>query len=159
AEDAKTLLESQKSAIEQAAQLGQRLQDRRSKANLDQATRFMKDAEKRLTEAVESSAIKALTPALAAEQATYQALLKLRDREFSVIRGNSRQQGGRSAGGPSQRQLEQLELAADENRYEQQSTARAQQEKLSQREREQRETRQILNRLRELARRQTDLND
>src|SRR6185312_115402 len=45
------------------------------------------------------------------------------------------------------------------NRYEEQSTAPAQKENLSQREKEQRETRQVLNRLRELAQRQTDLNE
>ena len=61
----------------------------------------MKDAEKRLTEVAEKSSIPALNPALAAEQAAYQALLKLRAREFQVIRNNSRrqQQSGRSSGG------------------------------------------------------------
>src|SRR5439155_17415415 len=122
AEDAKTLLESQKSAIEQAAQLGERLEDPKSKASLEQATRLMKDAEKHLAEAAQSASIAALRPALAAEQAAYQALLKLRDREFNVVRGRSRQgRSGRSAGSPSQRQLEQLELSAEENRYEPQS--------------------------------------
>ncbi len=48
AEDGKVLQESQKAAIEQAAQLAERLQDATSKANLEQATRSMKDAEKHL---------------------------------------------------------------------------------------------------------------
>ena len=39
------------------------------------------------------------------------------------------------------------------------ASARARQENLSQREREQRETRQVLNRLRELAQRQSDVNE
>ena len=59
----------------------------------------------------------------------------------------------------AQRQLQQLELTSDENRYEEQRSARAREENLSQREREQRETRQVLNRLRELAQRQTDVNE
>ena len=63
---------------------------RRSKASLEQATRFMKDAEKHLTDVADNSSIPALNPALAAEQAAYQALLKLRAREFQVIRNNSR---------------------------------------------------------------------
>ncbi len=50
----------------------------------------MKDADKQLTLAVEGPSIAALRPALAAEQAAYQALLKLRAREFQVIRNNSR---------------------------------------------------------------------
>src|SRR5262249_43978185 len=100
------------------------------------------------------------TPALVAEQSAYQALLKLRAREFEVIRGNRRnRRGGASGGNMSQRQLDQLELSDEENRYEQQSTARGQQERLSRREQEQRATRQVLSRLRELAQRQTDLND
>ena len=162
AEDGKVLEESQHAAIEQAAQLAERLQDAASKANLEQAIRSMKDAEKHLTEVAQKSSMPALSPALAAEQAAYQALLKLRAREFEVIRRNSRQQrqSGQNAGGNrSQRQLQQLELTDEENRYEDQRTARAQQERLSQREREQRETRQVLNRLRELAQRQNDVND
>jgi hypothetical protein len=162
AEDGKVLKEAQQSAIEKADQLAERLQDAGSKASLEQATRLMKDAEKRLTDVVDNSSIPALNPALAAEQAAYQALLKLRAREFQVIRNNSRrqQQGGRSSGGRmAQRQLQQLELTSDENRYEEQRSARAREENLSQREREQRETRQVLNRLRELAQRQSDVNE
>ena len=113
AEDGKVLQESQQSAIEQADQLAERLHDAASKASLEQATRLMKDAEKHLTEVADNASIAALNPALAAEQAAYQALLKLRAREFEVIRNNSRrqQQSGRSSGGRlSQRQLQQLEL-------------------------------------------------
>src|SRR5262249_35124041 len=127
---------------------------------LAQATRFMKDAATCLGEAVRGPSVASLTPALTAEQAAYQALLKLRDREFNVVRGNRRQRGGgRNAAGPSQRQLQQLELADEENRYQEQRSARAQQEQLSKREQEQRETRRVRNRLRERARRQMDLND
>jgi hypothetical protein len=159
-EDSKVLQESQRAAIEQAAQFGERLQDAASKASLEQATVSMKDVEKQLTQAVEGPSIAALRPALVAEQSGYQALLKLRAREFQVIRNNSRQRpsSGGSGASQSQRQLEQLELTNDENRYEEQRTARAQQENRSKREQEQRETRQVLNRLHELAQRQADLN-
>ncbi len=159
--DAKTLQESQHAAIEQAGQMGQRLRDAKSKEDLNLAVSSMKEAEKLLTEA-EKPAIAPLSPALAAEQAAYQALLKLRAREFEVTRSNRRQRQSRSASASnrmSDRQLQQLELSNDENRYEEQRSARAQQEKGSQREQAQRENRQVLNRLRELAQRQTDLND
>jgi hypothetical protein len=76
AEDGKVLQESQHAVIEQAGQLEQRLRDATSKSNLEQATRLMKDAEKHLTAVAQQSAVKALTTALAAEQAAYQALLK-----------------------------------------------------------------------------------
>ncbi len=157
-DDSKLLQESQHSALEQAEQLAEKLQDAASKASLDQAIRLMKDAESRLTEAVDSASIKPHGPALAAEQAAYQALLKLRAREFAVVRNNSRQRqrnSRSSAGSPSQRQLNQLELSNEENRYEEQKAARAS----TQREQEQRETRQVVNRLKELAQRQSDLND
>ncbi len=161
AEDSKLIKESQHTVLEQADELAERLQDSVSKKNLEQAQRFMKEAEKHLTETTEKLSIPTLRPALASEQAAYQALLKLRAREFEVIRNNSRQrqQGGRSAnGGPSQRQLNQLELSNEENRYEEQRSARSQQNQ-SQREREQRENRQVVNRLKELAQRQADLNE
>jgi len=158
-EESKVLLESQRAAIEQAAQLSGRLRDAASKSHLDKASGLMKDAEKHLATAVGKSSIAAHTPALAAEQAAYQALLKLRAREFQVVRSNMRQGGRNSRGSsssPSQRQLQQLELRNDENRYEEQRSARSQQSK---EEQAQRETRQLLNRLRELAKRQTDLNE
>jgi hypothetical protein len=158
-EDSKLLLDSQQSAIRQAAQLAERLRDATSKGHLEKASQFMKNAAQQLAVAVEKAAIASHTPALAAEQAAYQALLKLRAREFQVIRGDMRQ-GGRNSrgasGSPSQRQLQQLELRNDENRYEEQRSARSQQ---SQQERAQREMRQVLNRLRELAKRQSDLNE
>jgi hypothetical protein len=162
AEDGKVLEESQHTAIDKAGEMAGRLRDPGSKANLEQAVRAMKDAEKHLGTVAQKSSVPALSSALAAEQAAYQALLKLRAREFEVIRSNSRQQrqAGRNSGGnQSRRQLQELELTDEENRYEDQRTARAQQENLSQKEREQRETGQVLNRLRELAQRQNDVNN
>ena len=57
AEDGKVLKEAQQSAIEKADQLAERLQDAASKASLEQATRLMKDAEKRLTEVADNASI------------------------------------------------------------------------------------------------------
>ena len=93
----------------------------------------------------------ALAPAIVSEQAALQALMRMSVRETSVTRGRNRSQGsGESAG---QRQLDQLDLKQDEDRYETQRQAQAGQNS------EQREELQILNRLRELARRQQDLNE
>lgn len=86
-----------------------------------------------------------------------QALLKLRDREQEVARMNRQQaqaQGQPAAGARQQQQLNQLELSDDDVRYEEEREAAASQETP-----EQRENRQILNRLKELARRQSDLNE
>jgi hypothetical protein len=154
--DAKTVAESQKSAIDQADALAAKLQDATSKENLAEATRSMKEAEKHLLEAASSSAIKELAPSLAAAQAAYQALLKLRAREFEVTRRNSRQQSSSSSSASQQQrqQIDQLELTNEENRYEQQSSAKAQ----TQQQQQQQEDRQVANRLKELAQRQSDLN-
>jgi hypothetical protein len=143
--------------IDQAGPLGERLRDATSRANLEAAVNAMKQAEKHLGRAVDDSSIPALAPALTAEQTAYQALLKLRAREFQIIR-SQRGRSGRNSNGRSQRQMQQLDLSPDENRFEEQRTARSQQNQ-TQREREQAENRQVLNRLRELAQRQRDLNE
>jgi hypothetical protein len=158
AEDVKTIAESQKAAIEQAEALTEQLQDETSKENLATAIDKMKAAEKHLSEAASSNAIKGLSPSLASEQAAYQALLKLRAREFEVTRQQRQQRQQSSSSSASQRQqqqqLDQLELKSEENRYEQQNAARAQ----TQQQQEQQENRQVANRLKELAQRQADLN-
>jgi len=157
AADAGQLRGSQQAAFDRAAALVDKVRDTQSKEHVGNVLRHMAKALKHLSEAVEASAPEALQPALAAEQAAYQALLKLRAREHQVIRSRRRQAGQRSqsASGPqsrAQRQLEQLELKESENRYETQRTAARREDEA------QRETRQVLNRLRELARRQSDLN-
>ncbi len=155
--DTKILRESQESAVTKAEGLRGRLQDAASKASLENAVKSMKNAVRLLGEASDKAAVGSLHPALLAEQVAYQALLKLRAREFAVVRNRSRQRGSRGSGAAAlQRQLNQLELTDKENRFEEQSRARKQ---LSQKEQEQRETRQVVNRLKELAQRQADLNE
>ena len=159
--DARLLVESQQEALNQAEQLAERLEDDESRDHLDDAREQMTKALAELSTAADGPATASLPAALAAEQAAYQALLKLRAREFEVIRQNSRQQGQQSgsasgSGNRSQQQLSELELSTDENRYETQSRATAPDQNADQ---AQREMRDFLNRLRELARRQEDLND
>jgi hypothetical protein len=157
ADDAKAVEDAQRTAIEQAEALDEKLNDPRSREFLDRATTAMNEAARRLAEAGRGPSAAPLTPALASAQTAYQALLKLRAREFEVTRRNQRQQnqGGGGGGAQRQAQLDELELTNDENRYEQRSSARSG----SQQQQEQRETRHVLNRLAELARRQSDLND
>jgi hypothetical protein len=156
--DVQLIGESQTTAKEQAAALGERLDDPRSKAYLESVLAHMDRALAELLRAKDGPAIEALQPALAAEQAAYQALLKLRAREHEVVRANRRQQqqGGGGGGNRSQQQLDQLELDNSQNRYETQRSAPSL--RSPEQEAQQRETRQVLNRLRELAQRQEDLN-
>jgi hypothetical protein len=157
-EDVGAIDESQRGVIQQLRELGEQLSDRQSAQFLAEARRHMDAAAQDLAKASADNASQPLRPALSAEQAAYQALLKLRAREFDVVR-NSRQQGGQGGGGssgPAQRQLQQLQLSADENRYETQSRATAPNGE-SQRGLD--ESRRLLDRLRELGRRQEDLNE
>jgi hypothetical protein len=151
------IAESQQSAIERLKELAERLQDSESLAHVQIAQSHMEEVLKQLGTATDGPTAEPLRPALSAEQAAYQALLKLRAREFEVVRG-AQQRGGANAGqggnSRSQRQLDQLELRADENRYETQTSASNPEQNAAQRE-----SREVLNRLRDLARRQEDLNE
>ena len=149
-DDAAVLREAQEQALEQAQALRERSADPRTQAAAAAVVEQMDRAAKLLKEA-ESSPGK-LQDALAAEQAAYQALLKLTEHEYQVTRSRSRGQRGGGAGQPNQRQLDQLELTQQENRYETQRQAAPQQSP------EQREQLTVLNRLKELAQRQQDLN-
>lgn len=158
ATDVRLLAESQGTAMQQANALGEQLQDDQSKAHLTNVLTAMEEASKHLKSAEEAQDAKSLKPALAAEQKAYQQLLKLRAREHEVIRSQQSQQQqrqqSRQAQSRSQQQMQQLDISNEENRYEQQRTAQEQQETP-----EDRENRQVLNRLKELARRQHDLNE
>ncbi|MDC0936869.1 hypothetical protein OAS39_11335, partial [Pirellulales bacterium] len=113
--------------------------------------------------AADNASAASLPDALAGGQAAYQSLLRLRAREFAVVAANSgqQQQGSSSgsatgAGSRAQQQLQQLELSAERNRYETESRAL---DSRQQAQSAQQQSRAALDRLRELARRQQDLNE
>ncbi len=148
-QDAGVVLESQQQALLQAESGAAEAFDPGQQALWRAVTQNMKSAQAQLELAAKGA--NTFGPALAAEQSAYQALLKLEARETSVTRGGQRgQQGG---GGRNQRQIDQLDLAQAENRYETQRQARAPQSP------ERREEMQVINRLQELARRQEDFNE
>src|SRR5437867_5231353 len=142
--------DAQEQALEQVRNLQERVEDPRAQAALESALKEMERSLAMLEEA--KQAPEKLPAALAAEQAAYQALLKLAAREYQVTRSRN-QQGGGQQGERSQRQLDELELKPSDNRYENQRQASPQQNA------EQREQLQVLNRLKELAQRQQDLNE
>lgn len=158
ADDVGVLVESQQQALGQLDELTEQLTDQESLAHAAAANEQMQEALKRLAEA---DGTDGLRTALSAEQGAYQALLKLRAREFNVVQGNPQQQQGAQSSSASgqnsraQQQLNQLELSAEENRYETQSRAQDQRE---QAQGGSEQAQQVLDRLRELARRQEDLN-
>jgi hypothetical protein len=157
AEDTKLLAESQADAMAQVEELAAELSDPQSQQHVKEVMRHMAEALKLLSKSNEDAHIPSLRPALTSEQAAYQALLKLRAREHEVTRSQQSQSSSSSSSSSSsarqQEQLQQLELDSEKNRYETEKAARSLQEQAD------RENRQVLNRLGELARRQSDLNE
>ncbi|MEE2685909.1 MAG: DUF4175 family protein [Planctomycetota bacterium] len=161
ADDLRLLMVSQQQVIEQVEQLKQALQDDRSRGHADSASGQMEAVLQQLSRAIETSSTDSLQEALSLEQAAYQDLLKLRAREYEVTQqqqsqqSSSSQQSSQSAQQQAlQQQLDELELEEDENRYE---TART--EQTPGETPEQQQQREVLNRLKELAERQGDLNE
>lgn len=163
--DVKLVGESQASAKEQAEGLGERLTDERSKTYLEIVLKDMTTAVDKLKEAEEGAggtgpSAKPLELAMAAEQAAYQDILRMRARESEVVRNQQGQQGQQNSRNQrQQRQLNQLDLANQQNRYQQQRNAQQQAQQNQQDQNPaQREARQVASRLRELAQRQEELN-
>jgi hypothetical protein len=151
--DVPVVLESQEKALDQAETMKEKAADPRSKAMLEAVQSAMEKAVGHLGEATNSPG--PLPSALASEQAAYQALLKLAGNEYMVTQNKS-QQGSPSsqANQRNQAQLSQLDLKKEENRYETQKQAANPQQT-----EQQKEQLAILNKLKELAQRQQDLND
>jgi hypothetical protein len=150
ASDIGTVHEAQAQALEQARQMLAQGEGVRDRGALEAAIKEMERAETAL-EAAKKSA-ENLPAALAAEQAAYQALLKVTPRETRVTQSRGGQQGGQ-AGQAGSRELSELDMQREENRYETESQAAAPQNE------QQREQSQTADRLKQLAQRQQDLND
>lgn len=149
-DNVQVIQESQDEALAKAEEVGGQLRDARMQLHLQQATEAMTRASKELANATKDVSLAPLPGALSAEQQAYQHLLRLQAREFQV----ARQQGGGGGGGQrNQQQMDQLDLAEEDNRYANERTAQSQQTP------EQREDLQVLSRLKDLARRQSDLNE
>ena len=150
-DDAGVIRQSQEHALEQAAALAEQTNDPGVRQWVETARTEMERAVRELERAGADASAGPLGPALGAEQAAYEALLQLQTREFQVAQGQ-RGQGGGSQGRRMQRQLNQLQLKASEDRYETQRQAAPEVDQ------QQREQLQFLSRLKELAQRQQDLN-
>src|SRR5277367_1127878 len=149
ATDLATVVESLGQALEQAKQMWGDSKNPAARDALQTAIKEMERANKSLEAARKNPAD--LPTAVAAEQAAYQALLKLDPHEFQVNR--SRRSKGGKAGQPDQRQMEQLELTPEEQRYETERQAAATPTGA------QKEQLEAADRLKQLAQRQQDLND
>jgi len=150
--DLEVVRQSQADALTQAQSALTEAEDPPSAQALQAAAEHMQTSLERLGEAAQTASAAELTPALAAEQAAYQELLKLRQSERQIGRSQSSSQSvGASA--RSEQQLQQLELKQQQDRYETERLAQSQEQTA------QREDLQALNRLGELARRQNEMSE
>jgi hypothetical protein len=157
AADVATIAQSQAQAIEQLAEATtEAASDPKVAALAQRAAEEMAAAQKKLEEVAAGAEAARLSQALPLEQSVLQTLLKMRAAETNV---RQQQQGGGGGGGgggsASQQQMQQLELDNSRNRYQSEQQAQPQQEVTEQ----QREQLQVLNRLKELARRQQMVNE
>jgi hypothetical protein len=151
-QDLGTVRDAVAQAITQAQEARERQSSVQNAVLWDGLIRDLEKAQSALEKAEQSPA--SLADALAAEQSAFQALLRLQQREYEIARNRSRNQNsGNSREQQIQRQLDQLDLTQEENRYETERLAQAPQSP------ERREQLQVMNRLGELARRQQDLNE
>jgi hypothetical protein len=144
--------QSQADALEQAGEAMTQAEDPAAIQSLRGATEHMQKSLDHLANAGRSDTTSELTGALAAEQSAYQELLRLREREHQIARSRSNSSRASANSAQFQQQLQQMELTQREDRYETQRTAQSQRS-------ERQEDVQVLNRLRDLARRQNEMSD
>jgi hypothetical protein len=150
--DEPVVKDSQEEALGMAQKLAERIEEPKSAAIAATVMQEMQRALGLLTTAEKATA--PLTDALAAEQAAYNALLKLAAHEFRVQRNQQQGKGkGQQQGDKQRAQLDQIEMKDEKKRYEKQSEAEQPQND------QQKEQLAVLNRLKELAQRQQDINE
>ncbi|MDZ4288203.1 MAG: hypothetical protein U0984_09600 [Prosthecobacter sp.] len=149
APDVDVVHQSQEIALDQTKEAMEEAEDAEIKTSLTEAWKSMKDALDPLRQASEEKKKTSLNQALTFEQSALEWLHRAQSREHRVMRQKQPSQGaGQQA---NQNQLMNLELKQQDQRYEQEKQATEEQSA------EQQENLQVLNRLKELARRQEAL--
>lgn len=148
--DVAVVRDGQQGVAEKVGAALEKVEDPEVRESLDSARKKMEEAVRALGE-VASEKEPALTRAQTLERSAYQDLLAAEARETQVTRSRSRSSG--EEGGGQQKQLMQLDLKENEDRYE--SERHADKEEATERE----EDLGMLSRLKELARRQEALAD
>jgi len=137
-------------ALEQVKEGMEEAEDAEIKQALTEAWKALKDAEPPLQQASAEKKRSPLNQALTFEQTALEWLHRAQSREHQVMRQNSPPQSG-EAQQANKNQLMDLELKQKDQRYEEEKAATEEQTA------EQQENLQVLNRLKELARRQEAL--
>ena len=150
APDAGVVHQSQGIAMEQTKEAMEEVEDAEVKKYLTEAWKSMKDALDPLNQASEEKKRSPLNQALTFEQSALEWLHRAQSREHQVMRQNSPPMAG-APQEANKNQIMDLELKQKDQRYEEEKAASEEQTA------EQQENLQVLNRLKELARRQEAL--
>ncbi|MFT5495816.1 MAG: hypothetical protein ACI9TH_001209, partial [Kiritimatiellia bacterium] len=153
--DLQVVRDAQQNLADTAGGLMDNMDDAEMRQHLGEAIIFMQQSVAELDTLITGQDRQAFTAVMSKEQAAYEALIRMRGREYQIIRSQSKSKGKSEK---SERpEISELELKQQERLYETESQAKKEQQ--SQAEEEQRENLQVLNRLRELARRQDEIKD
>ncbi|MEZ6057089.1 MAG: DUF4175 family protein [Planctomycetaceae bacterium] len=153
ADDVTTINESQQEVAEILQQQLVEITDPQLQQHATEALSRMQQTVETLQQKLSDFTHPTLPDARNSAQAAYQALLKMQAREHLVVKQQPSKGKGKPQESERNRQLQALELKNDRNRYETESQAKQQQQQAQQ------ETLQVLSRLRELARRQEEMNE
>lgn len=150
APDVDVVHQSQGITLDKTKEAMEEAEDAEVKLALTEAWKSMKDSLDPLQQAAEEKKRTALNQALGFEQSALEWLHRASSREHLIMRQNQPRQPGQGQR-PNENQLSSLELKQEEQRYEEEKMAAEEQSA------EQQENLQVLNRLKELARRQEAL--
>lgn len=150
APDVQVVSESEGIALEQTEATLQKVKDAEIKAALLSASKGMKSAVDILNRGLEKKQAVAIEDALTPEREALEALYRAQSREHLVMRSKPSKSASASKKASDQQVME-LELKQKEQRYEEEKAA------TEEKSAEQQENLQVLNRLKELARRQEAL--
>ena len=151
-DEASTLEQSQRQIQLVANQMNSELQDALLKQHAEEALQHMQAASTAFHTAAAQNEISAIGTGRTSAQSAYRSLLKLQAREMMIQQASaSRGQSGQSSS-RLQQQLQSLKLKNDQDRYETERQAQTEQAAAAQ------AALQVLEKLKELARRQEDLN-
>ncbi|WP_397568399.1 hypothetical protein [Schlesneria sp. T3-172] len=147
-QEVQTLHEGQLQAARKLQALRERMTQPQLQPIFSTISDGMEKASGELERAVTSQNVQPLTPATAAEQLAYQGLLKLRAKEHLLMQSKAKGSGQQN----EEKERLDLELKQSKDRYESEKTAKQQESNVN------REALAILDRLKEMARRQEELN-
>ena len=152
--DVEVVKDSQQITIINLDAVMEEVSDAEIKAFLVEARGHMEESVKVLEGGIKDVDADALEAAMTPQRQAYESLLRAQSREHNITRSQDSQGSGQ--GQQQEQQLMQLEMKQDEQRYEEQSEAQDQQQAAAGGA-EQEENLVVLNRLKELAKRQEAL--